>query len=169
MSAPKKLRAVPSQRMDPSQRMQMQQRSSAAPLSVQVMRSWMDGACGQAEVWNLFASQLGSRAGFRATRALETMLGDLIACAQPSLQRLPSGCACLTADEMMLARMIEAAGRDEIAHAHAEAAALIPADAVGPVVDSARELGAHLRRIDQNTAMYDDSRAERVRSAHTLH
>lgn len=163
MSVSKKVRA------GPSPGMMIQKHSTSAPLAVRVMRSWMDGACGQAEVWNLFASQLGSKNGFRATRALETLLGDLIACAYPALQRLPSGCSCMTADEMLLARMIEAAGRDDIAGAHAEAAALLPAEATEPVVESAKELGALLRQMDASGALGEVARSERIRSSHTLH
>lgn len=147
----------------------IRQRAKDAPLSVRVLRSWMDGACSQAEVWNLFASQFGPKNGYRVTRALETLVGDLIACAQPSLERLPTGCTCVTSDELMLARLIDAAGRGERARAQAEAAGRLPVEAVDPILETATELGVYLSQLDECASFADHASAGWSRGSHTLH
>lgn len=119
-----------------------------SPDFISLFRLWLDGAYGQAQVWNLFASRLGPSKGRRAARALETMVSDIAACALRPLRRSPSGCSQVSADEARLERMTVLAASGAADRARAAASGVFPPEATDAILENAAVLGAMIRLIN---------------------
>jgi len=115
--------------------------------AVAVLRRWCAGPEGQAMVWNDFATVLGPVTGRAHLRDLERFVGLLAGRARRPVMRHCPGCACLGADEGILAAMIGAAEAGEREEAALLAALLVRADAATSLAAAAETLAVALRRV----------------------
>jgi hypothetical protein len=108
--------------------------------AVRALRLWFSGAEGRAEMAARFARRFGAEAGGahldRLGRFLETLAGS---CRRP-LMRHGIGCACLGADECVLATLLAAAGEGDRDEAMLLACVLVRADRAGALVAEAEAL-----------------------------
>lgn len=116
-------------------------------LFVWTLRHWLDGVWSQQIVWSHFAARLGARDGRRALSLFEAHIANIAAAHQRILSRRHVDCACLGADEAMMADMVAAAADDDRQRAYALAARYVRHDAMFEIVEGAAQLGRLLRRI----------------------
>lgn len=110
-------------------------------LFVLSLRRWLDGPCGQAEVWNGFAESLGPGPASRLLNAFEGFLRDIAGALDRRLQRHATTCPCLGADEARLAAIVRSAGRGDPESARAIAAGIVREADLLLVIESAARLG----------------------------
>ena len=110
-------------------------------LFVVSLRRWLDGPCGQAEVWNGLAGSLRPSRATTLPKAFERLLREVTVSAGRRLQRHATACPCLGEDEALLAGMVRAAGRGDAETARAMATRIVrEADRLA-VVEAAARLG----------------------------
>jgi len=110
-------------------------------------RLWSDGPDSQNQVWNEFASILGSAHGRQALKAFENLCGLCRRHARRPLMRHGISCQCLGADESCFANLIGFASEGSREDAFLLAINLVRADVAGILVDLAEEFGLALKRI----------------------
>lgn len=120
-------------------------------LFVASLRRWLDGPCGQAEVWNGLASSRGAGRASALLKAFEALLRAIAVPAAVSagrrLQRHGTHCPCLGEDEALLAGMVRAAGRGDTESARAMAAGIARESDLLVVVEAAARLGQLMDNI----------------------
>ncbi|HET7410800.1 MAG TPA: hypothetical protein VFJ13_11430, partial [Paracoccaceae bacterium] len=105
------------------------------------LRRWLDGPCGQAEVWNGLAGALGAGPATRFLKAFERFLREIAGSAGRKLERHATPCPCLGDDEALLAGMVRAAGQGDSDTARALASGIVRETELVAVVEAAARLG----------------------------
>lgn len=116
------------------------------------MRRWLDGPCGQAEIWNGMAASLGRARAAHVLRAFEQLLREVATSARRKLNRHGTACPCLGEDEAMLASMVRAAGRGDTETSYAIAAEIMHEAKLSDVVQAATGLGQLMRDLGREPA-----------------
>ena len=116
-------------------------------LFVVSLRRWLDGPCGQAEVWNGLAATLGAGPASRLLNAFERFLREIAGSAGRRIDRHATKCPCLGEDESLLAGIVRAAGRGDVDTARALAAGFVRETELVAVVEAAARLGQQMDNI----------------------
>ncbi|MEL6979684.1 MAG: hypothetical protein AAGM38_13525 [Pseudomonadota bacterium] len=114
---------------------------------VWALRRWLDGVCGQQEVWGHLSGRMGGKEGARALSAFEAHLSSVTAGLERVVQRHHSQCACVCADEALMAATVVAASEGDLSGARFFAAHYIEPDSVAAVVETAYCLGAEIKKL----------------------
>ncbi|MEL6769155.1 MAG: hypothetical protein AAFP17_18395, partial [Pseudomonadota bacterium] len=75
----------------------------ADQLFIVTLRRWLDGPEGQQAVWNGLAGEVGPHPARRILQAFEAFLAALSRGLMRPITRHPACCACVGADELLLA------------------------------------------------------------------
>ena len=115
--------------------------------SVIYLRLWCNGPDTQAEVWNDFASALGSAPGREALRSFEQLCGLCSRHGRRPLMRHSVSCKCLGSDEACFANFIATAADGEREDAMMIATLLVRPDVAPQVAALAADFGMALKRM----------------------
>jgi hypothetical protein len=115
--------------------------------SVIYLRLWCEGPDAQTQVWNDFASGLGSEQGRKALKSFEDLCSLCTRHGRRPLMRHSVHCKCLGADESCFANFIATAATGEREDAMLIATLLVRPD-VAPLISSlAADVGHALMRM----------------------
>ncbi len=115
--------------------------------SVIYLRLWCDGPAAQAQVWNDFASSLGSDQGRKALRSFEDLFSLCTRHGRRPLVRHSVDCKCLGADESCFANFIATAATGEREDAMLIATLLVRPDVAPLIASLAADVGRALMRM----------------------
>lgn len=116
--------------------------------SVIYLRLWCDGPESQANVWNDFASSLGTDQGQKALKSFEDLCGLCSKHGRRPLMRHSVNCKCLGADESCFANFIGTAVMGERDDAMLIATLLVRPDVAPLLTSLATEFGLALKRMN---------------------
>ncbi|WP_299656241.1 hypothetical protein [uncultured Tateyamaria sp.] len=115
--------------------------------AVLYLRLWSNGPAAQSQVWNDFATALGTKHGSKALKSFETLCDLCARHGRRPLMRHHVTCKCLGADESCFATFIGYASEGEREDALLIATTIVRPDMALPLVDLAQEFGLALRRM----------------------
>lgn len=115
--------------------------------SVIYLRLWCDGPDAQAQVWNDFASMLGSKQGRKACKSFEDLCLLCSRHGRRPLMRHSGHCKCLVADESCFANFIAAAATGDREDALMIATLLVRPDVAPLIASLAADVGFALKRM----------------------
>jgi len=127
-------------------------------LFITFLRRWLDGPCGQAEIWNALAVSLDRVRAVDVLRAFEQLLRQVAIAARRKLERHGSACPCLGEDEALLAGMVRAAGRGDTETAWAIAAGMLHEPELPAVIEAAMRLGQLMDGLGAGSVQASGSR-----------
>ncbi|MEL6483035.1 MAG: hypothetical protein AAFQ75_16425, partial [Pseudomonadota bacterium] len=113
----------------------------ADQLFIVTLRRWLDGPEGQQAVWNGLAGEVGPHPARRILQAFERFLVALSHGLVRPITRHPACCACVGADELLLADIVRAAGRGDHETAASRSAEVVRAADRAIVAERAEKLG----------------------------
>ncbi len=111
------------------------------------LRLWGSGGDAQSQVWNDFATALGSEQGRKALQSFETLFGLCARHARRPLIRHGVSCSCVGADESCFAIFIGYASDGAREDALLMASSLVRPDVAFTLVGLAEEFGLALKRM----------------------
>lgn len=115
--------------------------------SVRYFRLWCDGPDSQIQVWNDFATDLGSDEGRQALKSFEELCTMCARHGRRPLMRHSVQCKCLGADESCFARFIATAATGEREDAMLMATLLVRPDMAPLVAALATDVGLAFMRM----------------------
>ncbi|WP_293441173.1 hypothetical protein [Planktotalea sp.] len=115
--------------------------------SVIYLRLWCDGPDAQAQVWNDFASRLGSDQGRKALKSFEDLCSLCTRHGRRPLMRHSVQCKCLGADESCFANFIATAATGEREDAMLIATLLVRPDVAPLIASLAADVGHAFMRM----------------------
>ncbi len=115
--------------------------------AVLYLRMWCDGPDAQIQVWNDFATALGSQQGREALKSFETLCDLCARYGRRPLMRHHVTCECLGADESCFANFVGYASEGEHEDALLIATTIVRPDIAPCLVGLAQEVGLALRRM----------------------
>lgn len=134
--------------------------------AVLYFRLWCNGPAAQSQMWNDFATSLGSDQGRVALKAFERLYGLIFMHRRRQLMRHDVACRCLGGDEAIFANFIAAATRGDREDAMLMASLLVRSDIAVTLTDLAQQFGLAIRRINNHSALPVH---QTVQSSHQLH
>ena len=120
---------------------------SIGAASVVYLRLWCDGPDAQAQVWNDFATGLGTDQGRKALKSFEDLCALCSSHGRRPLMRHSVQCRCLGADESCFATFIETAATGEREDAMLIATLLVRPDVAPLVASLAADVGLAFMRM----------------------
>mgnify|MGYP001801090642 FL=1 len=115
--------------------------------AVLYLRLWCDGPDAQAQVWNDFATALGSEGGRKALKSFECLCDMCVRHGRRPLMRHHVTCKCLGADESCFANFIGYASEGEREDALLIATTIVRPDMAPSLVGLAQDFGLALKRM----------------------
>ncbi|SFO42033.1 hypothetical protein SAMN04487859_1489 [Roseovarius lutimaris] len=115
--------------------------------SVIYLRLWGDGPDAQAQVWNDFATALGTTSGRRAVQTFEELCRLCARHCRRPLMRHSVACKCLGSDESCFANFVAAAATGAREDAMMIATLLVRPDVAPQVTALAADFGLALSRM----------------------
>lgn len=115
---------------------------ASPPMQVVVgaMRGWLEGACGQQAIWNIWATHTSPSKAHAMMAAFETFMVAVAAHSRQKLYRHTSSCSCLGADEVVVASIVEFAAARQPETAYELAARVIEPAGLRDVLIAAQSL-----------------------------
>jgi len=123
--------------------------------AVRYLRLWCDGPDAQAQVWNDFASSLGSKRGRKALKAFECLCDVCVRHGRRPLMRHQVNCKCLGADESCFANFVGYATDGERDDAFLIATTIVRPDVAPMAVEYAQQFGFALRQMIKSTPQFN--------------
>lgn len=117
---------------------------------VQILRLWCESPEASAEVWNMFARDLGAKDGRAALGHFEGFLRVIADQAWRAPMRHGPACRCVGADEAVLALIVARAAAGALDEAERLAALMVRPGAVEALVRHAHAFGAALEAAEHN-------------------
>ena len=111
------------------------------------LRLWSEGADAQSQVWNDFATALGTAQGRKALRSFETLFALCKRHARRPMMRHSVQCSCVGADESCFANFIGYASEGAREDALLIAMNIVRPDVAAMLVGLAEEFGVALKRM----------------------